>query len=193
MMLTLGNIFDNAGEDCQETDYLFCGLRHYLTCNTLHPSEDNKQITASDHIAAAYQQIWLDEAAHTGWIKFNGSYLPYLLFSQDTDIADIKQRGTIYQVAPNHFKATGQSGFEKHIFSCDMPIKVNIGHCFEANLHTAMQYGLLVFQQKEDVHLEETKKILDGFDDESIVLLQHYADWQNRTQNLDPRCTRLAY
>jgi hypothetical protein len=123
-MLTLGNIFDNAGEDCQETDYLFCGLRHDLTCNTLHPSEDNKQITASDHIAAAYQQIWLDDSAHTGWIKFNGSYLPYLLFSQDTNIADIKQRGTIYQVAPNHFKQQGKAALKSIYSAVTCPLKL---------------------------------------------------------------------
>ncbi len=192
-MSTLGNIFDNAGEDCHETDYLFCGLRHDLTCNTLHPNPGQNDIIASDHIAAAYQQIWTEEAAQMGWISLNGSHLPYLLFKQDTDMADIKQRGFIYQVAPNHFESQGKSGFEKHIFNCDMPIKVNRGHCFEANLHTAMQYGLLVFQQKEDLHLGETKKILNDFRDDSIVLLQHYADWQNRTQNLDPRSTKLAY
>ena len=64
-MSTLRNIFDNAGEDCQETDYLFCGLRDGLTCNTLHPSDNQKEITASDHIAAAYQQIWADDAEQT--------------------------------------------------------------------------------------------------------------------------------
>lgn len=193
MVNSLGQIFDYAGEDCQEADYLFCGLKEKLQDNVLHPCEETNVITASDHIAAAYQQVWADDAAETGWVYCSGQYHPYILFAPETDMDTIESKGYIYQVPPNHFDATTQEEQDKHIYHCSDTIKVNKGHAFNANLQTAMQYGLLIFVQRNGVPLEQTKALLDHYTADRLQALQNHAYCHNLTVHKDPLSSALNY
>lgn len=186
MTQKLGSVFGNAGEDCEESCYLFCGQVSEIDGNTIHPSVKDNTIISSDNIATAYQHIWADKAQDIGWIEHEGEFHPYILLDEEDDIEALQGQGYIYQVAPNHFEAKNKHDGVATTYECHDPIIVNCGHSFAANIHTAMQYGLIVFIKKQDTSTEQTKALLANYSKDKLYSLNNHVHWYSRRISFNP-------